>query len=388
MNALGVAGDPDGWQHAADTLLAVYKQLDEDLSAADGSGGHGLRQSWSGPVCDSYQDLWSQRYNRYGDLIFQVQRAAQAIGDFAGELANLQYRAYQLEKCWLGAGLHLAADGMEFMLPFGHENLPQEIQATLHGALSESASDIRGMWNDIERAVSDVVGILESVLDVLADFQVIAFSVAGFTISWAVKGLQEMVRDDIKDPISLGGDVLEREARVLKVRAEHNVRVAHALEEDWSTDADQDVRAAGHSLVRDADEDRAVAGDFDDFAEIGADVMTVAAAAIFAGETYVEARKRGWDNAIEDHAGDWASLAAGVGVTAGVDLLLGTAAVAAVAAAAPVLTAVGLVVAGGLVCAGVGAGVQYEVNHHRAGTTRVLNDIAEDYKRTPFAHDM
>ena len=56
---------------------------------------------------------------------------------------------------------------------------------------------------------------------------------------------------------------------------------------------------------------------------------------------------------------------------------MGTAVMAGAVAAAPILVPVGIVVAGGLVCAGIGAGVKYEVDHHRAGTTRALTDIGD-----------
>ena len=90
MSALGVTGDPGGWQHASDTIAAAVRQLADELDAADAQGGSGLRGAWYGPVADAYQELWSKRHGRYGDLLYQARRAASALVDFGERLANLQ----------------------------------------------------------------------------------------------------------------------------------------------------------------------------------------------------------------------------------------------------------------------------------------------------------
>ena len=114
MSALGVEGDPDGWQGAGYTIRAVAGRLASELDGADASGGGGLRQSWYGPMSEAYQNLWRQRHARYADLIYQAGRAASALIDFGEALIGLQQRAWDLERQWLGLGLHLSADGLSF----------------------------------------------------------------------------------------------------------------------------------------------------------------------------------------------------------------------------------------------------------------------------------
>jgi hypothetical protein len=372
VSALGVTGDPGGWQGAADTLTAAVSQLVAELDTADARGGSGLRSAWYGPVADAHQELWSQRHGRYGDLLYQVGRAAGALADFAGRLADFQRRASDLESQWLGLGLHLTVDGMGFTLPWGWENLEHEIQATLHAQLGEAERDIDAMWHDISGAVSDLVTILESVIDALEDFTAIELAVAGAAIDWAVTGT---VDGYIENPLSLGHDILETAADIFKRQADHDLSVARSLSDEWASDADYDVRAAGKSMLRDAETHDAVADGFDDFAKIGGSVLMVGAVLATAGQTYLTARKDGWVDAIEDHAGDWTSL----GVGAGVGYLVGGVAVTAlVTAGAPIaLAAIGVTVGIGVVAMGVGDATQWYVDHHKKQVDRGLTDIGD-----------
>jgi len=376
MGALGLEGDPEGWQHAGYTISAVVNQLAEELDVADARGGNGLRPCWSGPVSEAYLELWARRHGRYGDLIYQAGRAASALVQFGERLADLMYRASDLEHQWLYAGLHLTADGLWFMLPIGHENLAHEAQATLHGYLTRSEEDIRAMRADLTAAIRDVVTVLVSVLDALADFQAIELGVLGTSARWAFEGAGWEVKHAFYDDLlGTGSGILKHEGEAFKVRAEHNLKVADFLAEKWAEDGDHDARIAGQSLVRDARTDVKVAGDFKDFADIGEGALTAVQVGITFGGTYLDARKRGWVTAIEDNSRNWGMLAGGAAADAGVTWLLGTAAAAGVVAAAPVLVTVGAVVVTGVVAVGVGDLVQHEVTKHRAGTTRVLTDI-------------
>ena len=376
MGVLGLEADPEGWQHAGYTIAAVVNQLAEELDAADVRGGSGLRPSWSGPASEAYLELWARRHGRYGDLIYQAGRAATAIIGFGEHLADLMYRASELERYWLGAGLHLAADGVSFMLPIGHENLAHEAQAMLHGCLTQSVNDIKAMWADVKVAVDDVVTVLESVLDALADFDALELRVLGTGASWAFEGVAWEVKHALHDDLlGTAGEILDREGDAFKVRADHNLKVANFLADKWAEDGDRDARIAGESLVRDASTDVKVAGDFKGFAKSCADHLTYVQIGITGVSTLLDARKRGLANAIEDNSRGWAELAAGTAASFGIDALLGTAAAAGVVAAAPVLVTVGAVVVTGVVAVGVGDVVQHEVNKHRAGTTRVLDDI-------------
>jgi hypothetical protein len=349
VSALGVTGDPSGWQHASDTIAAAVRQLTDELDAADAQGGSGLRGAWYGPVADAHQELWSKRHGRYGDLLYQAGRAAGALGDFAGRLWNLQVQAARLESQWLSLGLHLTLDGMSFTLPWGWENLEHEIQSLLHARLAEAVREVEAMWEDIRGAVSDLVTIVGSVADAAEDFEAIELGATFAAVSWAVKGT---VGGYIKNPLSLGHDVLETEADIFKREAD--------LGEKWSEDADHDVETA-------------VADDFEDFAKVGGSVLLVGAVAVTLGQTYLTARKTGWVDAIEDHAGDWTSLGAGaaLGVVVG-----GVATAALVAAGAPVaLAAIGVAVGIGVVAMGVGDVTQWYVDDHKKQVGHALTDI-------------
>jgi hypothetical protein len=375
VTALGVYVDPDGWQNAGYTIRAAVDQLTQELDSADAGGGSGLRRTWSGPVADAFQNHWSGRYDRYGDLLYQAGRAANALIDFGGRLIDLQRQASLLEHQGLSAGLHLTMDGLGFMLPFGHENLVQEAQATLHYFLGESEREIAAMWTDIRMAVCDVVTVLESVSGALEDFQLLALDVTGDVVEWAVRGA---VNDFIKDPLSVAGDFLDDEFKVFEIRAAHNEAVAKLLAKDWAGDADSDLRAAASSLVDDAESEVGVVKSYGEFVGHADIALAAVGAVVTIGETYVIACKQGWVSAFEDRAGDWARLAVAPVVGAGVDALLGTAAVAGIVASVPFLATVGVVVVTGIVCVGVGDIVQHEVDHHRAGTSRVLTDIGHE----------
>ena len=104
MSALGVHGDPGGWQHAGHTLGAAVTQLTAELQAADAVGGSGLRPAWQGPMAESYLAAWETRHGHYGDLIHQVGRASGALIDFGERLADFQVRAARLESHWLSTG--------------------------------------------------------------------------------------------------------------------------------------------------------------------------------------------------------------------------------------------------------------------------------------------
>lgn len=372
MSSLGMHGDPGGWQRAGHVIGAVVSQLADELAAADAHGGSGLRGAWSGPVADAYLELWHRRYNRYGDLLYHARRAAGAIIDFGDQLAGFQRRAGDLEAYGFRAGLHLAADELHFILPLGHENLPQHRQVTLGGLLAESEREIGAMWTEVRLAVNDVVTVLESAISALEDFEMLAISVACGEVVWAVK---ETFKGLLDEPLAKGGDLLRTEAKAFAVRAAHNHEVAEVLSGEWTKSADQGIARAGRSILSDANDAVDVADKFEGFAKFGGYALLAAQAVVTVGETYCEARKQGWVNAIEDHANGLSSLVAGVGVSAGIEFLLGTAAMAGLVAAAPVAVTIGAVVVGGLVCVGVGDFVQNKVNHHRAGTTRMLNDI-------------
>ena len=256
MSALGVTGDPGGWQHASDTIAATVRQLTDELDAADTRGGSGLRGAWHGPVADAHQELWSKRHGRYGDLLHQAGRAAGALGDFAGRLWNFQLQAARLESQWLSLGLHLTLDGMSFTLPWGWENLEHEIQSLLHTRLAEAVREVEAMWDDIRGAVADMVTIVESVTDAVEDFETIGLSVIGGAIAWEARAVLDDYRDWkeipshlndlatlIYKPLARAADKAEQYARLLK----SDVDLASAADQPTLEDAAD--RAAGQAAL-------------------------------------------------------------------------------------------------------------------------------------------
>lgn len=377
MSALGVHGDPGGWQHAGYTLGAAVTQLTAELQAADAVGGSGLRPAWHGPIAESYLAAWQTRHGHYGDLIYHVRRASSALIDFGERLADFQVRAARLESQWLSVGLHLTADGLQFTVPHG-ASLAHDVLATLHGFEAEAVGDVTAMWHDIAGAVADLVTILESVIDGLEDYQAISYTAVNAALGWAFHAAV----DDWRRPWGPAGELLTKGIKAIEVRADHNLTVAEDLAAKWSKDADPDVRAAGRAVLRDAEEGVTAAKGLEGLKKYGGGILTAVTVGYVVAETATTASKEGWINSIEDHSSDLASTAAGIGMGLATETLMGTAVVAGAVAAAPVLVPVGIVVAGGLVCAGIGAGVKYGVDHHRAGTTRVLTDIGGGIKDT------
>ena len=358
MSALGVQGDPDGWQGAGYTISAVAGHLANELDSADVSGGGGLRRSWYGPLSEAYQNLWRQRHARYADLIYQAGRAATALIDFGEALIGLQQRAWDLERQWLGLGLHLSADGLSFALPLGHESLAQEVQAALHAFLGESERDVAAMWTDIRAAVGDLVTVLESVLDALADFDAIELGVIGWTASTVWEGLGGPL-GLLQTGIDQLGAYTVRTASDLKDEAD-------GLKQAFYDDGDRAVRASLISVEDDADQAVKVAGKLHSAVEVGDKAFAVIAIGLTAADTYRSIRKNGVDRGLEDNAGSWASLTVALGIGA----LVST-------AGAPVLVGLGVVAVTAVASVGVGHFVQSSVDHHRQGTTRILNDIGQ-----------
>jgi uncharacterized protein YukE len=376
VSALGVHGDPGGWQHAGLTLSAAVAQLTAELETADGVGGSGMRSAWQGPVADAYLDAWQTRHDSYTDLIRQVERASGALINFGERLADLQARAARLESQWLSTGLHLTADGTQFTLPQGYAGVAHDILATLRGFVDEAAGDVEAMWRDIAEATGDLVTVLESVIDAVEDFQSIEYAAVHSALGWAFHALVK----DWSNPWGPGGELLTHEIKAIEIRANHNEAVAEELAAKWAKDSDPDVRAAGRSLVSDAEDDVKTAEDLKPLKDVGGGVLTAVTVGFTIAQTAQTARKKGWVDSIEDHSDDLTQVAVGIAVGAGTEALMGTAVMAGAVAAAPVLVTIGVVVVSGLLCYGIGEGVKHEVVTHRAGSTRVLTDIGSGIK--------
>lgn len=395
MASLGVYGDPDAWLHASQTMRTLAQQLEDELGTADGGGGSGLRPHWYGPVADAYQTAWQQRHQRYTDVISHAQRAAQATSDFGGSMIDFQQRAWDLERKWLEAGLHLTADGLRFMLPVGHHSLTQEVKSVFEALLGESERDIEAMWRDIDGAVHDLVTVLSAVLSELEDFTVLGGAgiagAFGLLAAWEhnaarrpLDTLDRYVVDPLHDsadylkekvfkPIQKGAKAYDEEVTRLENRiaaVPDDVTGDLKLLRDDAVQAAKDARVIADQQVASADSDLG-------HIKAAGRGFLVATLVINGYETVKDIGKEGWVRGLEDNAGAWASFGAGYVVYP----LAAAGAAALVAAAgvtvAPVVVAVGVAVVTGVVCVGVGAVVQHEVNSHRAAVTKAMTGISD-----------
>ena len=341
MGSLGLHADPDGWLNAGYSVRTLMDSLDSELYDADRVAGPGLQQSWAGPVADAFTQHWSGVRSRAEDCITHGRRAAVAIIDFGGKLEDFARRAAELEGHWLSFGLQLGADGMQFALPWGFEHLPPAHQVSFNQLLSESNRDVEAMRSDIEAAVADVVTVLESLISVFEDLEVVELGVyAGLTGGW-LDGYRKNLASLAQDGLSV---LTERLVRGTNQGLDHAYDVAVGAGEDASrygpAVVDDLVKSAVHkaNLVHEV-------------GKWGGRGLLFASVGVTLWQTYGTAKTKGWGDAFEEHAGDWAGLAAGVAI--GVAL-------------APVgLPAIGAVVVGGLLATGVGDVVQCVVDHNK-----------------------
>jgi hypothetical protein len=361
MGSLGLHADPDGWLNAGYSIRTLMDSLDSELYDADRIGGAGLSQSWTGPVAEAFTGHWSGVRSRAEDLITQGRRAAAAIIDFGGRLEDFVRRAAELESYWLNFGLQLGLDGMHFALPWGFEQLPPAHQVSFHQRLTESERDVTAMWSGIRAAVDDVVTALESLIAAFEDFEVVALGMAAGVAGGYLGGY-------LKDPLRLVDDGMSEVKESLDWARNHALDDAYKTVVAAGEDADRDATAAADA-TKAALRYAKVAEIADDVEKVGGRVLLVAAVGMTAWETYGTAKKHGWVDAVEDHAGDIASLA----------LITPEAVVGGVIAAAllpEVAVGVGAIVATGIVAFGVSEGVQWVVDHNKTTINHAVTDIS------------
>jgi hypothetical protein len=362
MGSLGLHADPDGWLNAGYSIRTLMDSLDGELYDADRVGGTGLSAHWAGPVAEAFNGNWSGLRSRAEDLIAQGRRAAGAITDFGGRLEDFVKRAADLETHWLSFGLQLGLDGMHFALPWGFEQLSPAHQVSFHQWLTESERDVAAMWSDIRAAVDDVVTALESLIAAFEDFAVLEFGALAGGLKWVWNAEVSDPLGRLDDGVSLLAGHLDRAS----TRAfDHAYKVVVAAGDD----ASRDVRATADATTTSAVRYAKAARVFDEVDKWGGRTVAIVAVGTTAWQTYGTARKQGWVNAIEDHAGDWANLGAGTAAAWGAGLALA-------AAGAPVaVAAVGVLVVGTIVGVGVGDLVQSYVKHHHEQVGHALTDI-------------
>jgi hypothetical protein len=359
MGSLGLHADPDGWLNAGYSIRTLMDSLDSELYDADRIGGAGLSAHWAGPVAEAFTGHWSGVRSRAEDLITQGRRAAAAITDFGGRLEDFVKRAADLESYWLGFGLQIGLDGMHFALPWGFEQVSPVHQVSFHQWLTESERDVTAMWSDIEASVDDVVTVLESLIAALDDLAVVELGVfAGLAGGW-LDGYRKNVASLGQDGLSV---LTERLVRGTNQGLDHAYDVAVGAGED----ASRYSPAAVDDLVKSAVHNANVVHEVGKWGGRG---LLFASVGVTLWQTYdtAENKKKGWGDAFEEHAGDWAGLAAGVAIGA---------------ALAPVgLPAIGAVVVGGILATGVGDVVQAAVDHRVA-----INDAARDVGEWEVKH--
>ncbi|WP_300612720.1 hypothetical protein [Trebonia sp.] len=363
MGSLGLAGDPDGWLHAGYTINTLMDQLDSDLDTADRAGGSGLRLAWAGPVADAFTQDWGSRRARYEDLIASARSGASAIIEFGERLADLLRRAYQLEQYWCGCGLTLLDGAEHFLLPWGFEHMPDGTQLSLRQCLEDSERDIGAMWNDVTAAVDDLVTGLESVLEALGDFQLLA--VGG--VAWV---LGQYLGGYITDPFSLIADGVSVLKYNIDTTASDALDDAMRLETAAWQDGSQAVEGAADDAFDDAETAVAAAGKFDGYADVAGHVAFIASAVLTVWQVRDSIRKHGVLAGIEDNAGGIASLAAAPVIGA-----IGVTVAAAILPEAAV--GVGAVVIAGVVGVGVSYGVQWAVDHNKKTINHVVHSVGD-----------
>lgn len=359
MGSLGLNADPDGWLNAGYTIRTLMDSLDSELSDADRTGGSGLAAHWAGPVAEAFSGHWGALRPRVEDLIGQGRRAASAIIDFGGTLEDFVRRAAQLEGYWLSLGLRLEEGALQFALPWGFEHLPHEHQLSFRQLVTESQRDVTAMWDDIKSAVGDVVTILESLIDAFEDLAVLELGVAAGLAGGYLSGYRTNLA-------SLASDGLSVLSEGLDYAAPRALDAAY----DAAVDAGDDGQAVADIATKLAVGSATAAGVLDDLVKFGGPALYVATIGITALQTYETVEKKGWLNGIEDHAGDWGGLAAGIAVTV---------------LAPESVPVIGVVVLSGIVAYGVGYGVQRWVNDNRTSINQGLTDIGHGAEITTRA---
>lgn len=355
MGSLGLHADPDGWLNAGYSVRTLMDSLDSELYDADRIGGTGLSANWAGPVAEAFNGNWSGLRSRAEDLIAQGRRAAGAMTDFGGKLEDFVKRAADLERYWLSFGLQLGLDGMHFALPWGFEQLSPVHQVSFHQWLTESERDVTAMWSDIRAAVDDVVTALESLIAAFEDYAALEVGTAAGLIGGDLGGYRTNWVSAISDGVTVATTGLDWARNHVLDEAYKKVIAA-------SEDASHDAQAAADTATKDALRTAAFAGKLDRVAKAGAPVLYVGTVALTAWQTYdsVKNKHRGLLNGVEDNAGAWAGLAAGIAI------------VTLAPVSAPVL---GVVLLSGIVGYGVGQGAQMWVNDNRTSINQGLTDI-------------
>lgn len=333
MASLGVEGSPDDWQDAAQAIGTIFNSLQDELHGADSAGGTGLvGQHWVGPVADQYRDVWQQRHQRYQDLLDIVRRTPAPVDAFGSQLNGFQKRAQQLEGHYTSHGLHLTLDGRTFQLPPYHASLTQELKTLLEALLKEAELAVEMLWNDIQHAVNDLEGALKPLASDLED---LAFALRPLGIYWAGKAVfdwtagwvdrheagVDQFEHIVIDPVEHFADNLEKKNHEVSERLHSEAGALKGRLKQATEDVERDASDLNKSYRSDVaqalkDTERSVR-DLD-VVKYGGKVLLGAAILINGMDTYNSYEKDHHNllPAVEQNAGGWAGLAAGVVVGA------------------------------------------------------------------------
>lgn len=380
MTSLGVFGDPESWIQAGDAVTRAVQRLQGELRDADSQGGAGLAPNWHGPVADSYQEVWRQRYERHRGIVDQATPAVSALRDFGAALARFQQDAVDLEGKWLRAGLVLSADGLEFMLPVHHASLPQEMKNVFEVALGEARRDVADMWQAVEGAVDALVSVLKWVAEGLEDVALFEWALAGegveFFLGWAeltghglekesLHGLYDVVEKAVLDPL----------IRPLVAQASEDVEIARTLSKFFYHHGNAAVRQ-DLKLIRATAEDHYRLVDLGEKAVRWAGpALAIATAIPDVVHTCHDIGQHGVAGGLErgDNVQNLTEDVLGIGLAVGLAAGVG----AGVIAAAPPIA---VFVVSTAVIVGVGWSVQQMVNHRAAighATVTAVHDAGE-----------
>ena len=146
-----------------------------------------------------------------------------------------------------------------------------------------------------------MVTALESLIAAFEDFAVLELGTAAGALRWVWNA-------EVSDPLGRLDDGVGLLAGHLDRASTRALDHAYQVVVAASDDASHDVQAAADATTRSAIRDAKVARVFGEVDEWGGRAVAVVAVGVTAWETYDTAKKQGWVNAIEDHAGDWANL--------------------------------------------------------------------------------
>lgn len=345
MAGLSVRGDPQGWMDLGSAISTAAATLESELSGADVNGAQSLARSWYGPTAASFSASWASRRSRYEQLIGHLHSGGRAIAGYGQRLWELQQQAWSVESRAIEAGLRVTPLGDGFLPPPEAGLLPAPARMLIEHALADAAQGVERLFADVATAAEELLFTLGPVVTLLEDFCQLGL---GALSQYGDKFIQELENH----PWEVLHAAAEGAERATEVAVENAVTYASQLGYYLSKGTASE-RSAVAGFLRAAGHDAAHAGVTHDLVEVGEKAALVIMIATVGGEVVwgATAEHEGWLGSVERHAGDIASVAAGLIVAAALpEGLVGLGAAAVI----------------GVTAVGVGALVQTAVDHRHA----------------------